>query len=230
MRHPFPVHFPIDKFAHDLRQSLRAIMFSTQRIQRQNPPPTPEILTLVEQVTAAVRKQDELLKAAVDYDSAVRLDGRLEKPMLLSVVIQAACQQVEAFRKQHHGTLHISACPAVYTSPLLAKALEKLLHNALKFHRVGSEPAVQLEVGGSVEVGIVVRVTDNGIGIAEKYRESVFSPLSRLHGPDEYAGPGLGLSICRALVGSIQGTVVFENSGGPFGVSAVVRVPTAELD
>ena len=36
MRHPLPMNFPLDKFAHDLRQSLRAIMFSTQRIERQN--------------------------------------------------------------------------------------------------------------------------------------------------------------------------------------------------
>ncbi len=229
MRNQLPVHFPLDKFAHDLRQSLRAIMISTQRIQRQNSPPDPEIITLLEQVTAAVRRQDELIEGAVDYDSAVSLAGQLENPMRLSLVIQAACQQVEPFRKLHNGTVQVSDCPPIYAPLLLAKALEKLLHNALKFHLVGCEPLVQVEVAEDLTRGIVIRVTDQGIGIEDKYRESVFSPLTRLHGPDQYPGPGLGLSICRALLKSIHGTVVFDNSGGPFGVSAVVRLPTADV-
>ncbi len=230
MRHPLSVHFPLDKFGHDLRQSLRAILFSTQRIQRQNPAPSPETLTLLEEVIAAARRQEALIESAVDYDSARSLVGQLDRPMRLSVVIQAACQQVEPFRKLHRGRLQVSECPPLYASPLLAKALKQLLHNALKFHREGSEPLVEVEVSGELSGGILIRVTDNGIGIEEKYRESVFLPLTRLHGPDEYAGPGMGLSICRALLGSIHGTVVFGNSEGAFGVCAVVWVPTAEVD
>gem|GEM_PF-3633796 len=205
-------------------------MINTQRIQRQNPPPTPEIMTLLEQVIAAARRQDELIEGTVDYDSAISLVGQLARPMRLSVVLQAACQKVEPFRKLRHGTLQVSECPPLYASPILAKAMERILHNALKFHGVGSEPLVQVDVGGDIARGIVIRVTDNGIGIEEKYRESVFSPLTRLHGPGDYAGPGLGLSICRASLGSIDGTVVFENSGGPLGVCAVVRVPAAEVE
>jgi len=187
-------------------------------------------MTLLERVIAAVRRQEELIEGVVDYDSAISLIKRLDRPMRLSVIVQAACQQVEPFRKLQRGTLRVSECPLLYASPLLAKAIEKLLQNALKFHRLESNPLVQLEVDGDIARGIVIRVTDDGIGIEERYRESVFLPLNRLHGPDEYAGPGMGLSICRALLGSIQGTVVFENSGGGFGVSAVVRVPTAALD
>jgi len=232
MRHPLSVRFPLDKFGHDLRQSLRAILFNTQRIQRQNPPLSPETLTLLEQVIAAARRQEELIEGVVDYDSAISQAGQLDRRMRLSVVLQAACRQVEPFRKLHQGTLQVSECPLVYASPILAKALEHLLHNALKFHRLGSEPLVrvEVEVGEDVARGIVIRVTDDGIGIEEKYRESVFSPLTRLHGPDEYAGPGMGLSICRALLGSIQGTVIFEDSGGGSGVCAAIRVPAAEVD
>ncbi len=230
MRHPLSVHLPLDKFAHDLRQSLRAILFGAQRMQRQNPAPSPETLIFLEQVIAAARRQDELIEGAVDYDSAISQPGELDKAMRLSVILQAACQQVEAFRKLHHGMLQVSECPPLYAPPILAKALVKLLHNALKFHRAGTEPRVHVEVSGDLARGIVIRVTDNGIGIDDKYRESVFSPLTRLHGPDEYAGAGLGLSICRALLGSIHGTVVFENSGDAFGVCAVVRVPTAEVE
>ena len=230
MRPSLSVHFPLDKFAHDVRQPLRAIMLSTQRMQRLDPAPTPEMLILLEQVTAAARRQDALLIGAIDYDLAMNLVEQLEKPMLLSLVIEAACQQVEPFRKLHNGTLKISKTPSFYASPLVGKALEKLLHNALKFYLAGSEPVVQVEVAGDQVGGIVIRVTDTGIGIAKKYRESVFSPLTRLHGPDAYGGSGFGLSICRAQIESIQGTVVFEDSGGPCGVSAVVRLPSTVAD
>lgn len=230
MRPSLSVNFPLDKFAHDVRQPLRAIMLSAQRMQGLDPAPTPEMLIFLEQVTTAARRQDALLTGAVDYDLAINLVEQLEKPMLLSLVIEAACQQVEPFRKLHNGTLKVSEIPPFYAPPLLAKALEKLLHNALKFYLAGYEPVVQVEVSGDQVGGIVIRVTDTGIGIAEKYRESVFSPLTRLHGPDGYGGPGFGLSICRALIESIHGTVVFENSGGPCGVSAVVRLPSTVAD
>ena len=218
---------PIDKFAHDLRHSLRAIMFSAQRMQRQNPPLPAEALALLADLTSAVRRQDELIGSAVDYHWATHEGADSEKVMRLATIIHAACQSVEPLRKSQNGTIQFDDCPAVYAPAKLAKALGKLLHNALKFQLAGTAAVVKVEVTEVEREGITVRITDNGIGVEEKYRESLFSPLARLHGPNEYPGPGLGLSIARSLLASINGTVLLESSGGPTGVSAVVRWPTS---
>jgi light-regulated signal transduction histidine kinase (bacteriophytochrome) len=86
-----------------------------------------------------------------------------------------------------------------------------LLGNALKFHRPGVPSRVTVEAART-ETGWVFQVADNGIGIKPESRDRIFKMFQRLHGPAEFPGTGIGLSICRRVADNHGGRIWVEAS------------------
>jgi signal transduction histidine kinase len=57
-------------------------------------------------------------------------------------------------------------------------------------------------------------IEDNGIGIPAEYQERIFEVFERLHGPDAYAGTGIGLAIVRRGVERMGGQVGVVSAPG----------------
>ena len=73
-----------------------------------------------------------------------------------------------------------------------------------------------------------IEIADNGIGFDDKYREQIFEPFQRLHGPDEYEGTGIGLAICRKIVQRHGGTITATGRPGE-GATFVFTLPLRSL-
>jgi signal transduction histidine kinase len=109
-----------------------------------------------------------------------------------------------------HAPIGREPLPDVLADPtLLTEIYQNLIGNALKFVAKG-KPVIRLTavVG---EHGCVLGVRDNGIGVAPEHAGAIFEPFRRLHGPEEYAGTGIGLSICRKAVERHGGRIWLES-------------------
>jgi signal transduction histidine kinase len=92
----------------------------------------------------------------------------------------------------------------------LEQVLMNLLSNAIKF---GRGAPVEFRVF-SENGGAVVEVRDGGIGIDPKDQDRIFERFERAASAQSYRGMGLGLWICRELVGAHQGRITVQSASG----------------
>ncbi|WP_437547265.1 HAMP domain-containing sensor histidine kinase [Sorangium sp. So ce367] len=106
---------------------------------------------------------------------------------------------------------------------LVQVLLNLLLNAADAVPRVGGRVAVRASRGAGG--GARIEVEDNGPGIAEAVRETLFEPFITTKEVGE--GTGLGLAVCRGLVEAAGGTIGVER-GADGGARFVVLLPGAE--
>ena len=106
---------------------------------------------------------------------------------------------------------------------LLWNVFSNLVDNAIKYRR---EESPRLEV--SLETGegeALVRVCDNGVGLAPEEAEKVFERFYQ--GAAARAGLGLGLCIARLIVERFGGRITLESEGKGRGTCATVALRLA---
>ncbi|MBI1205230.1 MAG: response regulator [Rhodopseudomonas sp.] len=90
---------------------------------------------------------------------------------------------------------------------LLGHIVQNLVSNAYKFRRKDKHFSIHIEAVPIDHGRVQVSVTDNGIGIEPRYADKVFEIFYRLHDDDEYEGTGIGLAICKKIVGDHGGDI-----------------------
>lgn len=89
---------------------------------------------------------------------------------------------------------------------------QNLISNAIKFSRPGVNPEIKI---GAVEGSpLKFYVKDNGIGIDEKEKESIFKMFKRLNSKSEYEGTGIGLAHCLKIINKYHGDIWVESTPG----------------
>ena len=113
--------------------------------------------------------------------------------------------------------LHVLASP-----DLLSRALSNVVRNALRY--AGHAGPIGIVARTEAEHA-VIRVSDQGPGIAETDLEAVFQPFYRPASARERetGGVGLGLAIVRTCIESCQGKVSCHNRT-PNGLEVVIRL------
>lgn len=85
----------------------------------------------------------------------------------------------------------------------LIRILSNLLENAQKFTKMGS-----IHFGYTISQNLIhFFVTDSGIGIDSKDYDTIFQRFGQMNRQDLSSGIGLGLSICKMLVGQLGGDI-----------------------
>lgn len=111
----------------------------------------------------------------------------------------------------------------------LKHLLRNLVGNAVKFTDSGEvDLSIELEnpaaaADGRPSVELVISVSDTGIGISKEDLERIFLPFSQLDpsSTKRYDGAGLGLAICKRLVGQLGGRIKVDSE---LGKGSVFRV------
>ncbi|MGN0995555.1 MAG: response regulator [Candidatus Ventricola sp.] len=117
----------------------------------------------------------------------------------------------------------------VYGSPLhLRRALMNIYSNCIKFNHEGGRITTQIELPAHDERSVTYRwtITDTGIGMSEEFLGRIFEPFVQENTDEQSVnqGTGLGMSIAKALIEQMGGTLEVSSTLG-VGSTFVVTVP-----
>jgi two-component system osmolarity sensor histidine kinase EnvZ len=192
--------------SHDLRTPLTRLRLSVEML-----PPTDDLKQDIQEMTADLAEMEGMIGG---YLAFARGEGAEQaEPVNLSSLLD----EVVAGARRSGATVTLSAPPNLSLSlraGAVRRAIANLIENASRHaHRV-------LLTAESQGRAVLVTVDDDGPGIPEDRRESVFRPFeSNIAG-----GTGLGLTIARDIVRAHGGDIVLGNS--PMGgLRAQIRLP-----
>jgi signal transduction histidine kinase len=184
-----------DQTAHELRTPLMHLdMQLLQSIERTLDPGLLEMLARARgQIKTIIRMLESLLDIAAneaqrgERQSMASTDLSQLATSLFDLFVDSATDLGLTLRA-HIAPAIIMECDAMQMSRLLSN----LLDNALKY----------VPAGGTIELtvlpGPVIKVVDDGPGIAPALRETIFGRFQR-SGQNEVRGHGLGLALVRAI-------------------------------
>lgn len=119
--------------------------------------------------------------------------------------------------------------PYVYGSPLHVRQIfVNILSNAIKYNKPGGNISAWIETGKKQNNTIEYSCTiaDTGIGMSQEFVRHLFDPFSqeKEDARSVYQGTGLGMSIVKALVDKMNGTISVE-SEPDVGSKFIVTIP-----
>ncbi|MEM7331714.1 MAG: HAMP domain-containing sensor histidine kinase [Chloroflexota bacterium] len=101
----------------------------------------------------------------------------------------------------------------------LLEAVQHLLHNAIKFNKIGGV----VQVSGTVENGeFVLKVVDTGVGIPEDRLQSLWSGLATVSKNGSSRSGGMGLSLTNFIVSAHGGQIKVQSKYGSGTVFALI--------
>lgn len=214
--------------SHDLQEPLRTISTFTQLIEKEMGASLDgRQRGYFERVLEGTSRMGALIRDLLSYSQA----GRENRPQSVVAVDVALSAAISNLRQQ----LDAAGCkveikqplPTVWGDPTnLVSLFHNLLSNSLKYRKPGVTPIIQIDAESLSSSEWVVRVKDNGIGIAAEYYHQIFEPFKRLHGY-EIPGTGMGLALCRRIVESYSGHIWVQSTPGE-GATFCFTLRTAE--
>ncbi len=213
----------VTTISHDLRSPLTAVL-SYVHLTEQVGPLTQMQQEFLARVRQSVLSISNLLSDLLELS---RIEAGLDlqrRPVDLEPVIAEVVEEFQPQADQKHQTLRASAAqqiPHVLGHPMrLRQVVANLIGNAIKYTPEAGTIAVSL----SEESGqVVLRVSDNGIGIPPIDQPHIFEKFYRATGPGlEQNGTGLGLSIVKTIVDAHGGRIWVDSRVGKGSTFTVV--------
>ena len=216
--------------SHELRNPLAAVLSSLELLRE--PENDDESIHLAygvmdRQFAHLLRLVDDLLDVARLGQGKIALH---KERISLAQAVDAALETARPLLGPHRQTLVVS----MPQTPLyvdadpgrLAQVVSNLLHNAAKY----TPASGRIKLSAAPEDGYaVLRVRDDGIGIARDVLPSIFDLY--MQGPaaseSHRRGLGVGLALARQLVELHGGAIEAKSNGRGRGSEFIVRLPLA---
>jgi PAS domain S-box-containing protein len=212
--------------SHELRNPLAPIRYALPLLGEERLGDAGRRATAVidRQVTHLARLVDDLLD--VSRITTGKIELRTDYATLgavLRTAAEAASPVIAA--AQHSFDIAVPDAPIWLRvdSARIAQAVTNLLNNSAKFTPKGGR--IRLEATVS-EAQVIIRVVDNGVGIAQDALPTVFEMFRQVKAPNRsQGGLGIGLTLTKQFVEMHGGTIEAHSAGENKGAEFVIRLP-----
>ena len=208
--------------AHELRTPLALMQAQLELFPAEHPevlPETAEFLALLRGQTERLTQMTKTLLEMSNLQQVARNEQIQLAPMVEEIFTDLAPMA------EKRGVTLTAEGDGVMTGSdaLIYRLLFNLMENAVKYNRPGGSVQVSITQGRQK---FLIRVSDTGWGIPEKFQRSIFQPFFRVDKSRsrEYGGVGLGLSLVWEIA-ALHGGYVWVEESSEEGTTIAVELP-----
>lgn len=217
--------------SHDLQEPLRKIeAFGDRLVTRYGDKLPDDGRMFLDRMQNAAGRMRRLINDLLDY-SRVTTKAKPFTRVPLDEVLTGVLSDLQIRIEETGAVISFDPLPTIDADATqMRQLLQNVLANALKFRKPDVKPEIHIscEVGRGCErfgaQRTLIKVTDNGIGFDNKYKEQIFTIFQRLHGRLEYEGTGVGLATVRKIVERHSGSIDADGKPG-IGATFIIKLP-----
>ncbi|WP_431241169.1 sensor histidine kinase [Flavobacterium sp. P21] len=213
--------------SHDLQEPLRKIQTFASRLtdlDEQNI--SVKAKGYLERIEFSAKRMQALIQDLLTYSRTNSADRTFIKTNLDEIaeeVIMDFSDRIE----EKNAVIDLHPLGEGTVMPFqFRQLLHNLIGNALKFSRKDVPPHVQIKarrvLGNKLDFKVdypdkiyfCLRISDNGIGFDDEYKERIFEVFQRLNTESEFLGTGIGLAIVKKIVENHKGIIKAHSEKG----------------
>jgi PAS domain S-box-containing protein len=198
--------------SHDLKSPLKTVHLFSELLLRQKDQLTPAAQQHLGFVVDSAKRMGILIDDLLRYSQISALDEPIPGLIDAEAIVEDVIFNLKTSISETNAGITHGVLPKIKADPTLSTQLfQNLIANAIQY-RGTEKPHVHISAEEAGD-GWLFAVRDNGIGIEQKYWSAIFKPFKRLHGP-ELPGSGIGLAVCKKIVGRFGGKIWVESKPG----------------
>jgi PAS domain S-box-containing protein len=193
--------------SHDLQEPLRMVASYTQLLaQRYKGRLDSDADEFIAYAVDGANRMQRLIQDLLVYSRA-GTNGRSLREISTGNALKEALTNLRATIDESGAIVTHDSLPFITTDGTqLVQVFQNLVGNAIKY-RSAEVPRVHVSAAKNGGNEWIFSVRDNGLGIDPQYFERIFILFQRLHGPKEFKGTGIGLSICKKMLERVGGRI-----------------------
>jgi len=199
---------------HDLQEPLRTMASYAGLLKRRYKGKLDEDADdFIEYIVGGASRMQRMIIGLHDYSHLGNKNSNLEY-FSAEEVLKEVLSNLQYTIKECHGKITFDQLPVIYGDKKeIGIVFHNLIDNALKFRKKVFPLIIHISAQNKGDEWLF-SVSDNGMGIEEKYYDKIFEVFKRLHPIGEYKGVGIGLAIVKRIINIYGGRIWVESKLG----------------
>ncbi|RYG01213.1 MAG: PAS domain S-box protein, partial [Chitinophagaceae bacterium] len=221
--------------SHDLQEPLRKIRVFTGMLDADGEGSSRNA-GIIQKINTSATRMTLLIQDLLTFSRLLNSDTILRE-VPLAEIVNAVWDDFELIVDEKKAAIEVTSLPVIQAVSLQMNQLfYNLINNALKFTHQDRSPVITVKSSPMSTDEILkyipkpypfanyhhITIADNGIGFEMEYYEQIFEVFKRLHARENYPGSGIGLALCRRIVGNHNGFLFADSKVGEGSIFHVI--------
>jgi len=194
--------------AHEIKNPLTPMKLNLQYLQHVMKNSPADFNEKFEKASASIIEQiDTLAAIATEFSNFARLPGTQLKQINLLEIIHSS---VNLFEQEKNSSIKVNIqfpeMPVTGDKEQALRIFNNVIKNAIHATQEVKDPEIKITAEETPET-YIVKITDNGCGIAEEMKDKIFTP----NFTTKTTGSGLGLAMVKSIVSNFGGKIWFKS-------------------
>ncbi len=217
--------------SHDLQEPLRKVVMFGDRLEEHLPKEATKGRDYLDRLRKSARRMQGFIESLLKLSSVSSGAKPFERVDMHQLTLDVI-EDLEARITHSKAQVNIDKqkLPTLEADPTqMRQLIQNLISNALKYHKKGVPPVVDITSRPLRDGFWEIMVKDNGIGIEDHQINLVFHPFERAGNSALFEGVGMGLAICKKIADRHGGSIHVVSQIDK-GTSFIVLLPEKNKD